>query len=423
MPIRVKLPTGEIGEFPDSMSQEDIEAVLQKQFPPESADTSLAQPEPKPEQTGFKGIASDTIGMLQNALKTGRGFLKDLPQMTEDLGQELLDHPATGQIRGIAEIGASTAELGKSAVNSPHDLFKYLLKKNLAIDIPIPGTKLHTSDLLPHIPEDTGLEKFLGLKPRKGDRLLRAILDIATTATGGAGLIKSGKKLFKGPDLKQALRDTQAKVNKATKNAGDIFNYVENEAISRGINKVPVKEDLLEKARDLLSNTLANKKLIEKAKSGDYEALRKVQSDLRTKADKGLASDNLADNDLADEILDVRDEINGSIQSHFENTGNKDLAEALNKARTQYRDIKKIYQSTPRLAKTFGDSQLVPDKPITLLREESTQMKKFMEANPELEKALVKALKHEKNKKRALIGLGVLGGGTTAGITSHFLGK
>ncbi len=32
MAIRVKLPTGEIGEFPDSMSHEQIESVLQKQF-------------------------------------------------------------------------------------------------------------------------------------------------------------------------------------------------------------------------------------------------------------------------------------------------------------------------------------------------------------------------------------------------------
>src|SRR5271156_1318607 len=37
MPKRVQLPDGNIGEFPDSMSEQQIEGVLQKQFPPKQA--------------------------------------------------------------------------------------------------------------------------------------------------------------------------------------------------------------------------------------------------------------------------------------------------------------------------------------------------------------------------------------------------
>ena len=33
---RVQLPNGDFGEFPASMTQEQIEGVLAKQFPPES---------------------------------------------------------------------------------------------------------------------------------------------------------------------------------------------------------------------------------------------------------------------------------------------------------------------------------------------------------------------------------------------------
>lgn len=40
MPKRIQLPDGNIGEFPDSMSNTDIEAVLQKQYPPARADNS-----------------------------------------------------------------------------------------------------------------------------------------------------------------------------------------------------------------------------------------------------------------------------------------------------------------------------------------------------------------------------------------------
>jgi hypothetical protein len=48
---RVQLPDGNIGEFPDSMSNADIEAVLQKQFPSQNAtprqpDTVMAAPAP-----------------------------------------------------------------------------------------------------------------------------------------------------------------------------------------------------------------------------------------------------------------------------------------------------------------------------------------------------------------------------------------
>lgn len=44
MPKRVQLPNGQVGEFPDSMSQEQIEAVLQRQFPKVSASPSPLSP-------------------------------------------------------------------------------------------------------------------------------------------------------------------------------------------------------------------------------------------------------------------------------------------------------------------------------------------------------------------------------------------
>jgi hypothetical protein len=124
---------------------------------------------------------------------------------------------------------------------------------------------------------------------------------------------------------------------------------------------------------------------------------------------------------MGEEILSIRDQVNQAIQNHLEKTGHKDLSEKLNKARSDYRDIQKTYFSTPQLAKVFGKSQKVPKNPMTLLTEESTEMKRFMSAHPEVEKMLTKALKHEKRAKAGKILLGIAGVGTSAELAHKAL--
>lgn len=168
--------------------------------------------EPK-ERTGFTGIASDVLHGLGNALKSGKGFIKDFPQMTQDLGQELLENPGTGQIRGIGQLGAGIADIGKSIINAPHDLNQYLGKKEL-----LPKALVKAGEYIPHLPEDTGLEKTLGLEPKEGDRLLRALPDIAAVVGGGTGLAKVGKNIASAPSkkalFKKALEDNIANAEK-----------------------------------------------------------------------------------------------------------------------------------------------------------------------------------------------------------------
>jgi hypothetical protein len=360
--------------------------------------------EPK-ETEGWKGLASDTIKMLGRALKGGVGFVKRAPGNIKEIGYELIHHPLSYPPHVARQVLAGVGEGAKGLANIPHEIFNELADKKITPDWLRTGS----------IPEDLGIEKSLGLEEtNKSDELLRGIPAIY----GGGQLVGKGiskvKKATSPPDLKQAIRDTQAKVNQQTRDAGKIFDHVEKEVKARGISKVPIDSKLIDQARGLLSKTLANKKLFEKAKKGDFDALRKLQGDLRNKGEKGLSSDELSNNDLGELMLETRDEINGSIQNHLNNKGHKDLAEALNKARKDYRKLQQTYHSTNKLSKTFGKDQLVPDNPITLLREESTQMKRFMEAHPELEKSLAKALTHKKKMKR----LGTVGkiGATVAGI-------
>ncbi len=441
----VKLRSGEIVpmSYPDDWSTEQVEQAIHEQFPDEGksqipstpfnpsskpdegSDESPDEELQVPEETGVFGAYHDLQDLLGNALEKGGNFLHDIPENLNRIKKDASKNGLSGVGHILGQLHAGNANLAKSLVNTPHDLFKYMLKKHLAFDIPIPGTKLGTSDLIPHIPEDTGVEKALGLQanPERGDELTRAIPAIAGGLQGAKSLVKGGIKAFKGPDLHQAIRDTQKVVNEATADAGKVFDKVEAEVGKRGLAHIPIDPAVIEHAEGFLPATKANKALLEKAKTGDYTALRKLQSDLRVKAEKAMSSALKAENDEGELIHETREDINQSIANHLKDTGHKDLAEDLQGTREKYRDIKKTYFSSPALAKVFGASQKVPKNPLTLLSEESTEMKKFMSKHPEVEKAMVKALKHKRNMRLAGKAAGLAVSGATAGGTYKALSK
>lgn len=363
--------------------------------------------EPK-EATGWKALGADAVRLLGRSLKSGMGFASRLPSNIAEVGSELIHHPLSYPPHVAGQVLAGLGEGAKGLVNIIPELSQEFKKTGF------------TSSAIPSIPEDTGVEKFLGLEPtKKSDELLRAL----PALYGGGKLIGAGiskaKPHFKAPDLHESIRNTQTKVNAANEKSGKIFDHIENTLDKEGKNIIDVDKELIEKAKSMLSNKFNN--IIEQAKTGDYKALRKLQSALGAKERKGLGSKNLADIDQAENIGVVRDDINKTIQQHLENNGFEDLAKALNKNRGDYAEIQKTYFSTPQLAKVFGKSQKVPTNPKTLLTEESVEMKRFMKAHPEVEEALSKALKHDKKKKMALKALGVIGGGATAGGTYKIL--
>lgn len=155
----------------------------------------------EPERTGILGIAGDAADLFGNALKSGADFVGDLPENLDKAKKYREEHPYRAPIHVLGQALAASANIGKGIVNTPHDLLKYMLRKHLALDIPIPGTNIHTSDLIPHIPEDTGVENFLGLEadPEKGDTITRAIPHIAATLAGGRGLVRPYVKYLKSP--------------------------------------------------------------------------------------------------------------------------------------------------------------------------------------------------------------------------------
>lgn len=419
--IREKYP-----QYGSKTDQELADAIHNKYYPALPKATvyeklglqSSQEPIPSSERTGVMGVLGDIVQGLSGA----KQFTLDIPNKLEKSGQYIEQNPATSIFHNIGQLGAATGEIGKGIINAPYDLNQYLASKHL---LPEALGRLGKK-ILPHLPEDLGIEKTLGLEPNreKGDELIRAIPDIAMGLAGGTALIKEGKNLFKAPDLKETIRQTQGKVNEATTETGKIFDTVEKEVEVQGISNIPIDKNIIKQAETYLAKTPANKDLIKRARTGDYTALRELQADLRVKGEKALSSALAAENKMGEEMLSTRDQVNKSIQQHLENEGRIDLAELLNKARDDYRNIQQTYFSTPALAKVFGKSQKVPKNPKTLLTEESTEMNRFMESHPEVKEALSKALKHEKKMKTlGKIGAG-LGIGTAAeGARQLFGGK
>jgi len=368
-----------------------------------------------PESTGLSGIGSD----LLSAALSAKDFTQDVPNKLERLGGNITQNPISGRLRPFGQLAAETGNIAKGLINSPYNLNQYLAQKHL-----LPQVLGKLGKFIPHLPEDTGVEKALGLEADKdkGDDLIRALPDIGAAALGVKSVVNQGKRFFKAPDLKQALRDTQAKVTQAKADSGKIFDKIENVVEEKGISTVPIDKQIIEDAKNMLSKSLANKNLIAKAETGDYKSLRKLQATLRTRGEKALAAESIAENDLGEEILDVRDQINSSIEDHLNATGNKKYADELKQNMNDYRDLQKTYFSTPALAKVFGKSQNVPKNAMTLLTEESVEMKRFMEAHPEVKKKLSEALKHKGKMKKLAAVASVIGTGSVGGAAYKLLG-
>lgn len=257
----VKVPTGELRtiEVPDDWSDEKFSEEMKKAFPPggqsnqESSEmtpqqeTPSAQPQDQNSPSNFgqsltkprsftqslKEVGADAL----DALSHGVAALKRIPGNLEKSGKDLEKHPLAGQLHILGQLGAGAAGLAKGTANLPYDTIKYLEKKGLALNIPIPGTNWKTSDLIPHIPEDTGVEKALGLEAQseKGDEAIRMVPNILST---GAGIVGGWK----------ALSQVLSKPSKQT---------LIGRAIDDKIDAFAEKHALDKKETEMLKNSLA----------------------------------------------------------------------------------------------------------------------------------------------------------------------
>lgn len=158
---KVKLPNGKIGNFPDDMSNEEIEAVLQKQFPPQ-------------EETSNKDIFSDVIGSIAQAPVNILKGVASLPSEISESAGQISEEP----VRAIGNVGAGLLEGLKGGANIPSNIASYLKSRNIG--------RGNIEDFIAalHIP-DTGLEKKIFGENQPGDELLRSIGSFAPYARLG----------------------------------------------------------------------------------------------------------------------------------------------------------------------------------------------------------------------------------------------
>lgn len=218
MANRIKLPSGEIGEFPDDMTDEEIESVIRKEFPPTEGQSDALMPEPSApkEATGWRALGQDAWKLLGDTLKGGVGVLRRAPGNVKEIGTELIKHPLSTPPHIAQQLLASLGEIGKGTLNLPHEAIAELGRKEL-----IPEALAKYNELpFTHIPEDTGVEKFLGLEPtKKSDELIRALPAIY----GGGKLLAPGvskvKKLATAPSKEKLFqRALEERVDEAAKN-------------------------------------------------------------------------------------------------------------------------------------------------------------------------------------------------------------
>lgn len=268
-----------------------------------------------------------------------------------------------------------------------------------------------------------------------GDATDRALGAGGALALGGAGKVagkaagKVGEKLpafLRGLSSKSTpealVEAVQKPHDKLLSIADEQYGQVRNAVKKRGI-KIPVNSQDLERAADILPKTRASKQLIDKARSGDYEAVHDLQSHLYKKGTKGLASDDIALENQGEEILELRNKINDDLENHLIKEGHIDVAHVLRQGKKTYKQIMDTYYPK-NLRKGIGkmvqsDLRLVPEKPENLFTQNSVPMKDFLAKHPE-------AAKHTqgiKEKEKAMKALNNMLGGVAGTGGALYLGK
>lgn len=217
-------------------------------------------------------------------------------------------------------------------------------------------------------------------------------------ALKGLGATAKGVKSALRPvDVEKTYGGIQKAYDEANSKLGNLFEFVTKQAKERGVENVgKIDETFIEDAKNLLPGSKTNRKLISNAGEGNYESIRKLYSKI------GQYRRNAKDFETAELYDDLRDRINDSLKNHFISTGNKDLSQWLDAAKSGYSKLKQTYESTPMLRKLVGESQEIPET-LKPLMKKNTEMAKIRELHPEIEKDIA-AQNARKNLKRLGIG-------------------
>lgn len=378
----VDLPNGQQAEFPDEMGADQISSIIQKQFPVTNMEQSSSNESPnlfqmKPSLNRLADIPGMTDpkelakGALQSAGLIGTAFVPEIPAIMR--GGSLL----ASAINTLSKMGAGA---GIGAISSP--------------DNPLAGGIVGGT---------------LGSIP-SAFRLGKGIMDIGKNAFTRIIPEEIGKAVQAGHDLLK-------------KSAEDIFEMVGQKVKERNIPLFPIKNEIIDDISVHLPKTEATDKLLSDARSGNYQALRDLQTELFERGTKAKNSTFPSESNKGEEMLDLRNKINKTIFNHLKQTGHSDLAESLADAMSKYRNLIKTYYAkklSPAIKNmVHEESREIPKNIGELMNVDSVPIERIIKHNPSV---FDLAQQYSKNKnalkKLKYIGAGLGGLGIVGGLAN-----
>jgi hypothetical protein len=319
----------------------------------------------------------------------------------------LYQHPQHALQQGAAGL----AELGHGLLNLPHGLAEYGANRLNLLPQSVPENIPYQKDISSQLNQAFDSPKY------PGEALIRGMGRNALNIAGGIGGISALKIPTRAGIKNSLLNPHDALENKAVQG----FNTVSNEINKRNISNVPLwNQDInMGEIRSYFPKTRQYDELFSKAHEGDYNALRKIQTDLYTSGKKNLGSSLEADRMKGAEMFEKREDINNAISNHLQNTGNHDLNDILNAARNDFHTLQKIYYNknmNPAIINMVDKNyRKIPKNFINVLQEESKPMQALRDFHPGLESALKKHIFYKNalgkiGKYVAPPALGALGG-------------
>jgi hypothetical protein len=184
----------------------------------------------------------------------------------------------------------------------------------------------------------------------------------------------------------------------------NLFEKTGKKIKQEGLDKIPIKQELLDEIIKIGPKTTKFKKFVSKAKNGDFDNLRKLQTELFHRSERYYSSPLGSEKDVGDEISEARKKINEAIAKHLQKNKKPELAKDINKAMQDWQNLNEIYHSHPTISKLVGTSKKIPST-NSVLKEKSTEINRLKQTHPEIEKSL----KWDKNKKALASALSLYG--------------
>lgn len=231
------------------------------------------------------------------------------------------------------------------------------------------------------------------------------------TAKGVSKLPKIIKRLLPENPYKVIQKGYDLKKEAASK----LFQSAEKK-VENANAKIELPKNLISDILKIGPKTEKFKNFVEKAKDGDFKALRKLQTELFHRGERYKSSVLGSEQDMGDIIFEKRGKINDAITSELNKMGLHDAANETNQAREQWRNIEDIYHRNNMISKLVGENRKVPSS-LKPLKQDAVDINNLKKAHPEIQKYL----NVHKKASRALQGLGLVGiGGGLKSIYNEY---